>query len=73
VPIYETFPGWSESTFGVTEWSALPVNARRYLQRVEAFIGAPVDMVSTGPDRVHTILMRHPYQPGSAAARRLAA
>jgi adenylosuccinate synthase len=51
----------------------LPVNARRYLQRVEAFIGAPVDMVSTGPDRVHTILMRHPYRPGSAAARRLAA
>jgi len=73
VPIYETFPGWTESTFGVTEWSALPVNARRYLQRVEAFIGAPVDMVSTGPDRVHTILMRHPYQPGSAAPRRLAA
>ena len=73
VPIYETFPGWTESTFGVTEWSALPLNARRYLQRVEAFIGAPVDMVSTGPDRVHTILMRHPYQPGSAAPRRLAA
>ncbi len=73
VPIYETFPGWTESTFGVTEWSALPVNARRYLQRVEAFIGAPVDMVSTGPDRVHTILLRHPYQPGSAAPRRLAA
>ena len=73
VPVYETFPGWSESTFGATQWSALPLNARRYLQRVEAFIGAPVDMVSTGPDRVHTILMRHPYQPGEAAARRLAA
>jgi adenylosuccinate synthase len=73
VPIYETFPGWTESTFGVTEWSALPVNARRYLQRVEAFIGAPVDMVSTGPDRTHTILLRHPYQPGTAAPRRLAA
>jgi adenylosuccinate synthase len=73
VPIYETFPGWTESTFGMTEWSALPVNARRYLQRVEAFIGAPVDMVSTGPDRTHTILLRHPYQPGTAAPRRLAA
>jgi adenylosuccinate synthase len=73
VPVYETFPGWTESTFGVTEWSALPPDARRYLQRVEAFIGAPVDMVSTGPDRVHTILMRHPYQPGIAAPRRLAA
>ncbi|MEO8526465.1 MAG: adenylosuccinate synthase [Caldimonas sp.] len=73
VPVYETFPGWSDSTFGVTQWSALPVNARRYLQRVEAFIGAPVDMVSTGPDRVHTILLRHPYQPGTTATRRLAA
>ena len=73
VPVYETFPGWSESTFGVTQWSALPLNARSYLQRVEAFIGAPVDMVSTGPDREHTILLRHPYQPGEATARRLAA
>ena len=73
VPIYETFAGWTESTFGVTEWGALPLNARRYLQRVEALIGAPVDMVSTGPDREHTILLRHPYQPGTAAPRRLAA
>ncbi len=73
VPIYETFPGWSESTFGVTEWSALPLNARRYLQRVEGFIGAPIDMISTGPDREHTILLRHPYQPGTATQRRLAA
>jgi adenylosuccinate synthase len=73
VPVYETFPGWTESTFGVTQWSALPLNARRYLQRVEAFIDAPVDMVSTGPDREHTILLRHPYKPGTAATRRLAA
>ena len=73
VPVYENFSGWSESTFGVTQWSALPLNARRYLQRVEACIGAPVDMVSTGPDRAHTILLRHPYQPGTAASRRLAA
>ena len=62
VPIYESFPGWSETTFGVTAWDALPVNARRYLERVQAFIGAPIDMVSTGPDREHTILLRHPYQ-----------
>ena len=61
-PVYETFPGWTESTFGVTEWDKLPVNARRYLERVQAFIGAPIDMVSTGPDRVHTILLRHPYK-----------
>jgi adenylosuccinate synthase len=61
-PIYDTFPGWSGSTFGVTEWDKLPLNARRYLERVQEFIGAPIDMVSTGPDRVHTILLRHPYQ-----------
>ncbi len=60
-PIYESFEGWSESTFGVTHWDALPRNARRYLERVEALIGAPIDMVSTGPDRVHTIVLRHPF------------
>jgi adenylosuccinate synthase len=62
VPIYESFPGWTETTFGATAWDALPVNARRYLERVQSFIGAPIDMVSTGPDREHTILLRHPYQ-----------
>jgi len=61
-PIYETFPGWEGSTFGVTSWDALPANARAYLERVQAFIGAPIDMVSTGPDRDHTILLRHPYK-----------
>ncbi|MGA0612577.1 adenylosuccinate synthase [Caldimonas sp. KR1-144] len=61
-PIYESFAGWTESTAGLTRWDALPLNARRYLERVQAFIGAPIDMVSTGPDRDHTILLRHPYQ-----------
>ena len=61
-PIYESFPGWSESSFGLTEWDALPLNARRYLSRVEALIGAPIAMVSTGPDREHTIVLRHPFQ-----------
>ena len=61
-PIYETFPGWKESTAGITQWDGLPLNARRYLERVQQFIGAPIDMVSTGPDRDHTILLRHPYK-----------
>jgi len=61
-PIYDTFPGWAETTAGITEWDKLPVNARKYLERVQEFIGAPVDMVSTGPDRDHTILLRHPYK-----------
>jgi adenylosuccinate synthase len=60
-PVYETLPGWSESTAGLTNWEQLPTNARRYLERMQALIGVPIDMVSTGPDRVHTILLRHPY------------
>jgi adenylosuccinate synthase len=61
-PIYETLPGWSETTAGLTNWEQLPLNARRYLERMQALIGAPIDMVSTGPDRVHTILLRHPFR-----------
>ncbi len=62
VPQYETFPGWPGSTFGITQWDALPAAARSYLQRIEVLIGAPIDMVSTGPDREHTIVLRHPYK-----------
>ncbi|MFY9512492.1 MAG: adenylosuccinate synthase [Rubrivivax sp.] len=62
VPVYETLPGWSQSTAGLTNWEQLPANARRYLERVQVLIGAPIDMVSTGPDRVHTILLRHPFR-----------
>ena len=61
-PVYEELPGWKESTIGITDYAKLPLNARRYLERVQAFIGAPIDMVSTGPDREHTILLRHPYK-----------
>ena len=61
-PVYETLPGWAESTAGLTNWEQLPTKARRYLERVQALIGAPIDMVSTGPDRVHTILLRHPFR-----------
>lgn len=61
-PIYETFPGWAGSTVGLTQWDQLPPNARAYLERVQSLIGAPIDMVSTGPDRDHTILLRHPYK-----------
>jgi adenylosuccinate synthase len=60
-PIYETMPGWSETTVGVTEYDKLPINARLYLQRIEQVTGVPVDIVSTSPDRDHTIMMRHPY------------
>jgi len=61
-PVYETLPGWSDTTAGLTNWEQLPLNARRYLERIQTLIGAPIDMVSTGPDRVHTILLRHPFR-----------
>ena len=61
VPIYESVPGWTDSTVGVTEYAKLPVNARRYLERIEEVTGVPIAMISTSPDRDHTILMRHPY------------
>jgi len=61
-PIYETFPGWTDSTAGLTSWDALPATAKSYLERVQALIGAPIDMVSTGPDREHTIVLRHPFK-----------
>ena len=60
-PIYERLEGWTESTVGVTRYDELPVNARLYLQRIQQITGVPVDIVSTSPDRDHTIMMRHPY------------
>ena len=60
-PVYETIPGWTESTVGAKTLDALPVNARNYIKRLEALVGVPVDMVSTGPDREETIVLRHPY------------
>jgi len=61
-PVFETFPGWTDSSFGVTQWDALPASARAYLERIQALIGVTIAMVSTGPDREHTILLRHPYK-----------
>jgi adenylosuccinate synthase len=65
-PIYQDFPGWSESTFGARQWDALPLNARRYLERLADVLGVPVDLVSTGPDRDQTIVLRHPLHGGRA-------
>jgi adenylosuccinate synthase len=61
VPVYETIAGWSDSTVGVTQLDKLPVNARLYLQRIEQVTGVPIHMVSTSPDRDHTILLKHPF------------
>ncbi len=61
-PVYETMPGWTQSTVGVTDYQRLPSEARSYLERIAQLTGVPVHMVSTSPDRDHTILMRDPYQ-----------
>ncbi len=60
-PKYETMQGWSESTVGVTNYDDLPENAKKYIKRIEALIGCPVDIISTGPDREETIVLRDPY------------
>ena len=60
-PIYETCAGWSQSTVGVTRYEALPPEAQHYLRRIEQTSGVPIHVVSTSPDRDHTILLRHPY------------
>ena len=55
-PQYEVFPGWNTSTIGLTDYQALPAAARQYIQRIESLIEIPVDIISTGPDRVETIV-----------------
>jgi adenylosuccinate synthase len=60
--IYEEMPGWSESTLGVQRYEDLPLAARNYLSRIAQVCGVPVDMVSTGPDREETIVLRHPFE-----------
>jgi adenylosuccinate synthase len=61
-PIYEEMPGWTESTVGAKSLAALPATARAYIKRIEELVGVPVDMVSTGPDREETIVLRHPFE-----------
>jgi adenylosuccinate synthase len=61
-PIYETLPGWTESTVGAKSFAALPAAARAYLERIEALTGVPIAMVSTGADRDETILVHHPFR-----------
>jgi adenylosuccinate synthase len=61
VPIYEELPGWSESTVGVKTLEGLPENARAYIRRIQEVVGCPIDIISTGPDRDETIVLRHPF------------
>ncbi len=61
-PIYEDMPGWTESTVGVRSKDGLPANAIAYLERLEEVVGVPVDIISTGPERDETIILRNPYE-----------
>ncbi|MBX9631017.1 MAG: adenylosuccinate synthase, partial [Burkholderiales bacterium] len=61
-PVYEEVPGWSQSTVGVKRYEDLPEAARSYLKMIERVVGVPIDMISTGPDREETIILRHPFE-----------
>ncbi|HYC37576.1 MAG TPA: adenylosuccinate synthase [Usitatibacter sp.] len=65
-PVYEEHAGWKESTVGIKAFEALPKNAQSYLRRLEALVEAPIALISTGPDREETIVLRHPFDPAAA-------
>ncbi|MEZ5489327.1 MAG: adenylosuccinate synthase [Gammaproteobacteria bacterium] len=60
-PVFEELPGWNESTAGARTLEQLPENARAYIRFIEEVVEAPVDIISTGPDRSETIVLRHPF------------
>jgi adenylosuccinate synthase len=60
-PVYMEMPGWQESTFGVKSYDDLPAAAIDYLKKIEELCGVPIDIISTGPDRQETIILRHPF------------
>lgn len=60
-PVLETLPGWTESTAGIRRIEDLPENARAYIRRIESLVDVPVDILSTGPDRQDTIVLRDPF------------
>jgi adenylosuccinate synthase len=60
-PVYEELPGWQESTAGITAYDDLPENARLYLDRMQAVLDVSIDLISTGPDRDHTIILKDPF------------
>jgi adenylosuccinate synthase len=60
-PVYEEISGWKASTVGMTQYEELPENARKYLERIEELMGVPLNIISTGPDRAQTIVLKHPF------------
>jgi adenylosuccinate synthase len=64
-PLYKTFKGWSSATTGATTYKQLPAEAKRYLQYLEEISECPIDMISTGPKRSETIILRNPLKARS--------
>ena len=60
-PVYIEMPGWQQSTVGIKDFDQLPQQAIDYLRRLEEFCEVPIDIVSTGPERTETIVLRHPF------------
>ena len=60
-PVYLEMPGWQESTVGLKDRDQLPANALTYLRKIESLCGVPIDIVSTGPERSETIVIKHPF------------
>ena len=61
-PILIEVDGWSENTFGVKSWDDLPKNAQQYLKTLEKLCEVPIHVVSTGPERDETIVLKHPFE-----------
>jgi adenylosuccinate synthase len=62
VPKYIELPGWKENTVGIKNYDDLPENAKVYIKKIEEVVGTPIDIISTGPDRNETIILRHPFK-----------
>lgn len=60
-PVYEDMPGWEQPTSDIKTFAQLPENAKKYMLRIEELAGIPIDMISTGPERMATIVLRHPF------------
>ena len=60
-PVYEQLPGWREPTKGIRDYQHMPVNAKAYLDRLSSLLESPIDIISTGPERDDTIIVRHPF------------
>jgi len=60
--VYEDIDGWNSPTRGITSYGDLPLNARKYLKRLEEIVGVNIDIISTGPERESTIVLKNPFE-----------